>query len=553
VLDATRQKNTSFRRYSGHFLALLAAQGLDDALTDEWLAAPLMWDEETLAVALALMKKRGVRLSAKFAFIVAELSPNTTKGVVLRRVGDRFRELFDRRYGQEFHAGPSLDAMQRHHVFHYKAASSALGEFEQSVDGVLQLQSQFKPIIELWNRCVDDLRSLSRLDLAAAVTTPAQWEALPHELRENTDHPLAARVRDLVREGVGQAAATLVSAGALAEVCGFAIRSKLTATQSRSLAQTVEHCGFWIEPDARITSQAYAWDGRVAVFSADIEGVAPSSQYLAASRLFRLGVAVASADGAASEEEFTRLGSEIEDAFHLEERDRRRMAALRTVLLNSSPERVALARKVIEAMTHDARLAVGRLLVVVAVADGVVTRDELRILRQGFRQLGLPPEELEKTIAQLLPAQASDLVPVAQGAKPPTGETIPPPPDEGLRLDRGAIHSILAETEEVAQLLADAMEVDEDAEPTSAQAPTMRAAETVSLETRPTELPTRYRAFLSDLNGRERWTRAEAETLARKHGQMLDGAIEALNDWSIETRGTSLVDEDGDDLVVART
>jgi hypothetical protein len=44
---------------------------------------------------------------------------------------------------------------------------------------------------------------------------------------------------------------------------------------------------------------------------------------------------------------------------------------------------------------------------------------------------------------------------------------------------------------------------------------------------------------------RERWTAAAAEELARRHGLMLGGAIEALNDWAFERADRPLIDEMG--------
>jgi hypothetical protein len=62
-------------------------------------------------------------------------------------------------------------------------------------------------------------------------------------------------------------------------------------------------------------------------------------------------------------------------------------------------------------------------------------------------------------------------------------------------------------------------------------------------------VPARYAAIYADLIARGSWTEAEAAELARRHGLMLAGALEAINDWSTDRHGGPLFYVDAGQLV----
>jgi hypothetical protein len=98
-------------------------------------------------------------------------------------------------------------------------------------------------------------------------------------------------------------------------------------------------------------------------------------------------------------------------------------------------------------------------------------------------------------------------------------------------------------------MLAEAMGVSEategseaDATPTAAVTPAMRIADP--------RLPARYAAFYQVIVTRQGWSRAEIADVAKKHGLMLSGAIEAINEWATERHGGPLVYEDDQQVML---
>ncbi len=73
---------------------------------------------------------------------------------------------------------------------------------------------------------------------------------------------------------------------------------------------------------------------------------------------------------------------------------------------------------------------------------------------------------------------------------------------------------------------------------------------TATISDAPAGLPPRYAGFYAALAAQADWTRDDLEGLARSHGHMLAGALEAINDWAFETYDAPLIHDDGDTLFV---
>lgn len=573
-LDEPRRgtrEGRSFRLYSSALLWYEVARapelfnersfGLTCDLTEAWneavIPAPLSW-----------LARHNRPVSANLALRVARVNPRAIQSVVTKRVGEQFAELFRKRYTEKFGTGLLVRAPDRSRRYTYRPASGGLEVAACSLRDPTELPQQFEPLGELWNQCVTDLRGLARVavDMKGPLTVQA-WEAMPEELREGVDHPLAASVQGVLQSARQNASApnqhaTLVNVGAIGKLFGLEERGKLTATQSRKVADLVEHAGFAIEPDVRVTARPYGWNEQVAVFLPTDSSKPDPSRYLGAACLLQFGLVVAEADGVVDPEELQRLSEQIDAVFQLPANEMQRLDALRTVLLTSGADLNAVSKRIEAVLTSDARRQTGRLLVAIAAASGKIDRKELTALRKCFRALGLPPQQLDETVAQIVPDVGADFVTVAAAAPGSAGEPIPP--RAGLQLNRAAISAILAETREVAVMLAGAMAEepspdasDERVSPsTTSFAAEARSASVgpvaATLEASP-GLQERYAPFWKALRARPSWRREEAVVLAREHGLMLDGAIEAINEWALESVSAPLIDESDGVLMIDLT
>lgn len=585
----------SFERYTADFLWLLAA-GAGDAFTEQHIQALMSgvryWHDDQLAVGLGWFARQNRPLPGWGAFIVASELPQSRRSVVTARAGDEFKELFLKRYSEKFDEGLTLQPAARAREFVYQPASAAIGSATCETSNPLGRMSQFKPLSRLWNECIEDLRALSKTrqrQQEDEELTPEAWEALPPELQADSDHPLTKALCDLVEQHSRDEGHAVIEISELAETLEFERRDRYTPTQSRKLCERAELIGYGVEPDARLTGKGYRNDDRVAVFLIITEYRAQPERYNPASCILQLGLGIAAADGQIQRGQLDLITQDVERWFELNAHEQRRLEALESLLMVQEPQLTRL-KALVKGLTPLQREAVGRLLLALAAHSGTVTKEELKAVRRCYNALELDPDEIDRALASMRkPKHDEEPVTVRKGQPQEVGETIPPQETEDtFTLDEKAIAAIQAETEKVAAMLSNAMQADEEDEedetPSDATDPPvgpshgLSPADVASASLVTTQVttppqadvqnapgdaageddiavagpPSRYAAFYQDLLKQDQWTRSEAAALARQHDQMLAGALEALNEWSLERFGDILFDQDGDMIYVER-
>jgi uncharacterized tellurite resistance protein B-like protein len=558
----------SWENYSGRFLwALLLAH--TEALTRDDLRAHLLatkgWSDDTLASALACLLARGCRLTASIAFPLAAALPQSLRSIVQRRVPQEFEDLFKKRFREQYPDGMEVRPSAAKRLIVYRPASNVLPPLEISFNDPLGARSQFKPLSTIWNACTEDLKKLGTLSKwGTDLDAVKRWEAMPDELRAGADHPLTDEFCKLVDARADENGQTVIKADDLAAVLDPEGPAKLTLIRSRRLCQTAEGIGYFLEPDARLTGRAYKPGEQVIAFLKLSTAPVDPGRYGPAACMLQFGFLVAAADGAADARELGVISQHIEAAFELQEDEVRRLERLRVLLQQTGPDK-PLLRRLVRNLGKLQRQAIAKLLVAIIMADGVVTAQERKALKAACTLLTVDFTQVER----LLPQDSTSDEPVTVvPAKPGTpGERLPAPPEQKFTLDKTAIAAILAETRDVAQMLAKAMATADDGEAGEEDvpdaAPATVAAQAVAAVASP--LPAtaaaattagpeaKYQPLHVALIARDRWPIGEAETLARGHGLMLAGAIDAINEWAAEACGGPLYYEEEGFLVVERS
>jgi hypothetical protein len=124
-----------------------------------------------------------------------------------------------------------------------------------------------------------------------------------------------------------------------------------------------------------------------------------------------------------------------------------------------------------------------------------------------------------------------------------------------VTLDMSAVEVLMRETRAVSEALAAAMtdaDLEAAVEQTAPVTPSAAAGAPIehALAGTVAGLSPQLSTFMQALRARSEWARPEAEQLARDHGLMLNGAIEALNEWAIDAFGDPIVEDCGDRLAV---
>ena len=114
------------------------------------------------------------------------------------------------------------------------------------------------------------------------------------------------------------------------------------------------------------------------------------------------------------------------------------------------------------------------------------------------------------------------------------GEAIPDEPSpQGKKLDAARIASIRQDTDRVSAVLADIFSVDADEE---------EGADHGSPSTLD-GLDEKHSALVREIISRQHWSEDEVAALAVRHGLMLAGALETVNEWSFGVYDEVLLEE----------
>ncbi len=566
-------ESRSFRHYASDFLAFTALRRQEQLLQmpEAGIAEsfrPLLSDSTfSLPAIVGWYQAHARPLPAEYAAFVARGMENSKRGTVVTRSAVELSDLFSIRYRESFGDGLVLEAAKRPLKVEYHPASATLLGLGRSLSAalpdVLGRTGQFRRLVSVWNDCIDDLRKASAKKRGATTLDAAAWSALPVELRAEYDHPdqdrwdamfTALPVLDRFR---------LTQAGPLGALVGAPRGEKLTPAQMRKVAARAEDVGYSIEPDPRLRSKAADWDTEVLIWRAPGAAAPDPRTYGAIVTVLSLAMAVAMADGVFTREEQDVVNSFLAELFTLDDGMRVRVEAMKQ-LMARDPARLGTVAKSLRATRSPSELAkIAAVLVAIAAADGTIAQSEESALRAIYRNLGLPPGDLEATIVRTGARLERDATVEAQHAgRGAGGVAIPPPPGQpppSFQLDRAAIEAIVADTKEVAAMLAEVFE-DESEEQSFAPivapessatlgAPTVLAGRPLASEATARlakGLDVRYHAVLESLLMKDAWTNAEVKSMAEHHRLMPAAILDTINAWSDDALGDFIIDDVGD-------
>jgi len=553
------RRSASFRGYASEFLVfagLARLESADEEELDRSLGTLFQDSSSAVAAVLAWYHRRGRPLPDRYAMRVAASMDDAKRGVVVKRAEQELAHLFAARYREAAGDGILLVPAKKELTLEYRPGSATWqrtgAKITFALPDILRRPSQFVPLVRIWNQCVDDLRKATRLkEKHDGALSAEAWAALPEELREQYDHPHQERWDAFVAAAPKLGGFRLVSAGDLAALGGVAKTEKISAAQLRKVAETGAELGYAVEPDPRAQRKGARWRDELLVWQAQDSSCPDLKLYGPAFVLLSLAMQVAMADGTLMDEEAYIVISMLSNTFSLDESLRTRFVALQHLLTRQPVRAATLAKKLQSTRTRDDLLKVGRVLASVAAADGVITDKEHQTLRSLYKALGLSAADLAAAIAASGARLASDAaVEIRAASSAEAGEQLPKAPgkDRLVELDQNAIAAILADTRDVAAMLADVFDKEEEedlpvpagGEPMAQVTRDVVPAEVANLAT---GLDVRYHGVLAELISRPTWSGADVRALAKKRNLMPGAIVETINTWSDEVYGEFLIED----------
>lgn len=537
-------------------------QPVPQSTVEAAIAATTDWNETLLRHCLATYAQQRWPIPTPLAVMIARTDSRTVNSVVVTRHADLFQTMFHQRLAEKFPQGLRLNLAGRPERIDYLIENPSLSRLPRAATNLTARprvptdSAELAAILATWDQCVSELKAYDRIHRVAesGVLTAEMWEALPEVARGERDHPELAAWQTLLQSALHQQGRPLVAVADLAGIKQIEPRGRLTRKQSEQLANTATHLNLAIEPDVRLTGKTYAWDEWVALFPRRTPESEDWSTYQAAAILLRLGMNIAVADGTVDAQELQRITGHLEQQFELTAAAAERLEHLRDTLIHSPASRGQLEKSLQERLTAGQRQVIGEFLVGIAVADGTISAAEMKALKKAWSALGLPVNSLEALLQQ--PEATSVAV------------------NQPLQLDQSRISQIMQDTQRVAEMLKQAMSVDEEEDLPAVTAPEPPAnPPVVPIQPGPaaaaseggqvqvsqlspsqdwSQLPARYHRFLQRMLEQPLWQRQELDRTARDEGLMLGGALEAINEWTQEYFGDWLTTEAGAEIHVQR-
>lgn len=462
-----------------------------------------------------------------------------SKRTPVTRCDDEFRLLFMRKYRERFRDGMTLTANKTKLKVSTHAAFPALQNIEYpdyitTLPDLAAVTGPRNKIQQLVNECSDSLDAFSRF-LGRNPDAKGSLEGalmLPIEL-----WPESARLElESLASAVGSKT-VVTTFGSLFErfkASGNITRDKLTA-----LARVLGEAGVAIEPDARISGRTPKSAEYVGLYATppNTSTNFVDDSYLTFALMVDMAASIAMADGNASEQEVALIHRQIESWPQLTSRQQDRLKARAAVQIAQPPTPASLKKR-LEPLSAEAKVSVATLLVQTANADGFVSPAEVKMLEKLYQMLGLDPQRLYGDLhGNTVVGSSSTLRPSTGPEKAPSGSAQP-----AFTLDTTRIEALQKETAKVSALLADVF-----AEEVPVAEPVQQTAEPQTGSASLLGLDEAHSTFLRLLLSRPSWTRSELSDAASDLELMLDGAIEQVNEASLDHWDEPLTD--GDDPV----
>lgn len=536
--------NSSFNRYA------LQLKDVLEVLSGRDLAPPVTADTDASAmpmpvrVGLGRIVALGKPVPPEWAVRWYMTHPDTSLRTPARRCTNEFVDLFQARYVREFGDGFTVTPLHTRLALDIRPASASFGgqvSLPVAVPDILQLHSSIAKLRTIGDSCIDDLDAFSRWigRHVGAPRTIAAAALLPRDIAASHGSAEVQGVWDWAARCVKSHTQAVCRSDELLQLCPSLGSGKLAKSEAVLLAQLLERGGFGIEPDVRFGGPPLAPGAPVVLYPLpqSAPNPAPSPQYTATTILLHLAIAVAAADHTISEVEERHLRARVTQALALTEHERLRLSAHLQWLVEAKPSVTSLRRR-LEALESAQRSGFADFIVGVAGADGLIDPEEIQTLGKIFPLLGLPAEEVHSHV-HAMAAAGSTSAPKRKALEPLTDSSASPhpatrPSPEPVRLDLDLVRAKLAESAQIGAILEDVL-VSDDEIAVSQEAPTVRAVES-RLQGR--------RRLLARLVGQSEWTRLDFEHLAAECQLLPDGAIDAINEASIDKLGVPVIEGD---------
>ena len=454
-----------------------------------------------------------------------------------------FRELFGQLFDERFPEGLPVPVSRRNIRAQYRAASSEfVSDLEEYIGQVPDISRISRPL-NVAKTIVDEAtEALDKYSRFLGRNPDGRGTIEAHALLPQRLWPLfpCREVDDLRLWAQG-----IIDAGGFVPVVQVveqlenARPEKITKRRLTDAADALARLSVGMAPDPRFALRSPKYGEPVVLFRLP-EGITVleqvSSRYKSILVAIAVGSFIAHADDALAAIEHGGLIAMIGDAVDLSGTEQARLRANLDWMM-AVPQDLALFRRHVKDLPGDLSRELGQLALVMAASDGVVSAKEVSALERLYQVLGLETDGIYSAIHSL--TSPDEPVTVLPSGDREHGFAIPPRPDasDTVNLNAERIAYVMANTERVSSILGAIFQEGEDENEEEVAEATEGSDRSFS------GLDARHSAFLGELLMQPHWDQDEYETLARQFQLMPAGAVEILNEWSLDRFDDLLLEE----------
>lgn len=528
--------NISFKNYSNNLLALMIflRPHLFEEKTKKYLKIP---SELSFKLLLSKTVMSEELINAELAFEWLKYSPEYSFKTPARRCENEYSSLFNLRFKQKFGDGFKVKPNKTKLQLSYHAASNSIDHIELFTDDLPDpsiLKGPINKIISIAEMCTQELNAYSRY-LGREGTSKNDIAALmllPNELINNFDYPIINQFKLWTNKIIAEQQG-LTTVKSLWTYINKEFPKTINKKENELIQNLTSKIGIGIAPDTRIHQVKIKSDGYIVLFNSENSStLQPSNEFYYTEMLLRLGAIVANIDGHIHNNERRLLEQSISTNEKLSDIEKQYLHAYLLWCINSDVGMEGIKPKIAK-LDEEQRKVISKLLISIALADGVVDVNEIKQIEKIYTTLGLDKSLVSSDIHSLSTSKVNAL------------DSIPTKNDnslEGTRnkfiLDTSILKIHESETNDVQSLLGAIFTDSEDIEEQASSVPDNK-----------TGLDHSHHQLYDALISQEKWSRNDAFTLCKKFGLMLDGAIETINEWSYECVDAPLI-EDNDDIYI---
>jgi len=470
----------------------------------------------------------GKPLPAQAAYQWVTYDPTLSKRTPARRCEVELQQLFLLRYDEAFGNGLQLPVNKKKLKISYHAASSHMYGFTLDIDTYQDLPDVTVPtsisgkLKQIFDNCSDELDRYSRYlgKTGKELGDKKSLVLLPTELVVKLRRDFLKTIHDQL--SLNDSMTTPVS---------FLLKEILdeempTREATCALAKVLEMDGISMEPDVLAYTYELKNENKVLLFVNNDRAPQErdNSTYLLNVMMVELSYAVAQADGIVDDKEIQSIQQYLDS---LQQISSYHMLRLQKHLefLQYTPVRESSMKKKLKGIPSADLSVLLASVNNVVLADGIIDHAEIQFLEKLYQYLGLDYSQLYH---QLHSPKAFGATQIQDSDRP---------------LDYERVASLKIESAEVSSILSEIFSSDEE-DPRQAELP---IADEEEEQENPLGLDDEQMEFLAGLVSKTSWSREELQEMAGKHGIMLDGTLEHVNENSLELYGIPVTE--GDDPI----